>query len=338
MEFQEVMSGVSIIICTYNGKERLDSTLESVINQKCEDSLNRELIIVDNLSTDDTPEYCRQFLSNAKVSISWKIVSETNAGLNHARLKGLNEAKYDIVLFCDDDNSLAEDYVQIGYSVFKAHPGVGAVGGCGIPSFEGKKPDWFDKYSFSFAVGPQASQSGIMKSRPAELYGAGTFFRRNPLLTFFDKGFETIMSDRKGKTLASGGDVEWCYLIQLMGYKLYYDNNLTFGHQMPEGRMNWEYYLRLKQGIASGVGQLLPYSYFFKNPHGSTFGFFSYWFKKSFLVTMIFLKLQAMSFLQRKQLTREMELSKTIWLAKMISYWRSGQIGCKHFLQLKSVI
>ena len=253
--------GISIIICTYNGSDKLFNPLHAIINQRT--SIAWELLLIDNASTDATVQFCREILEQS--TISWRIVSETNPGLNHARLRGLKEAQYEFVLFCDDDNSLNENYIETGYQIFQSNPKVGVVGGFGIPTFKGEKPDWFDQYSHSFAVGPQASFDGVLSDFPAELYWAGCFFRKAPLLNLFAKGFKTIMTDRMGTTLVSGGDVEWCYLIQLLGYKLYYDHRLIFYHEMPASRMNWDYYLRLKAGIASGTGKFVPYHLLFKN-------------------------------------------------------------------------
>jgi glycosyltransferase involved in cell wall biosynthesis len=270
-----MQDGISLIICTYNGMDKLSQPLHAIINQNTQ--IDWELVIIDNASTDATVPFCTKILEQS--TISWRIVAEKTPGLNHARLRGLKEAIYDIILFCDDDNSLDTNYLENGFRIFENHPKVGAVGGCGSPSFKGVKPEWFDQYSYSFAVGEQANQDGILQEYPAELYGAGTFFRKAPLLQLFNKNFKTIMTDRMGKTLVSGGDVEWCYLIQLLGYQLYYDHRLTFLHEMPENRMQWEYYLRLKAGIASGVCRLLSYHCLFEYPKSGALYFIQKWLK-----------------------------------------------------------
>lgn len=326
--------GISIIICTYNGSDKLFNPLHAIINQRT--SIAWELLLIDNASTDATVQFCREILEQS--TISWRIVSETNPGLNHARLRGLKEAQYEFVLFCDDDNSLNENYIETGYQIFQSNPKVGVVGGFGIPTFKGEKPDWFDQYSHSFAVGPQASFDGVLSDFPAELYGAGCFFRKAPLLNLFAKGFTTIMTDRMGKTLVSGGDVEWCYLIQLLGYKLYYDHRLIFYHEMPASRMNWDYYLRLKAGIASGTGKFVPYHLLFKNKKATSFQYAWEWIKKTILATLRYFKYRMVTFFKSNSLDDKEKLACIILQSKMQSFYKSPLQVYRHFQQLKKVI
>lgn len=328
--------GVSIVICTFNGKHRLPNVLSSITRQEPSVLYNFELIIVDNLSTDATAIFCNDYLSQAAISFSWKIVTEQTPGLNHARLKGLKEAQYEFVLFCDDDNVLYDNYLNVASEILLSNSAIGALGGCGIPIFDAEKPEWFDRYSYSFALGAQALQDGFMIKYPSELYGAGTFFRKSPLLELFNNGFKTIMSDRKGNTLASGGDVEWCYLIQLLGYKLYYDHRLVFWHHMPQHRMHWEYYLRLKKGISSGVCNLLPYSCLFRNRKMSSIIYFTTWFAKMSFALLIYFKLRILAFVLINSNNTEQELAITIWREKLFSYWQNSVQSHKHFIHLKN--
>ncbi len=330
------MNGISVIVCTHNGAQRLPATLNHIV--ELQSNLPWELIVVDNASTDDTTSVCDNILANQSRFTNWKLVEEKKPGLNSARLRGLREAQFEYVLFCDDDNGLSENYLILGQEIISANPQIGALGGCGIPQFETGKPAWFDKYSHSFAVGPQAAEDGKLSGLAAELYGAGTFFRKEPLLGFFYKGFSTVMSDRKGKTLASGGDVEWCYLIQLAGYELWYDHRLTFLHSMPEGRMQWSYYLRLKQGIALGGSNLLPYECLLKNPDTGTLSFGLHWCYRTLFATLVFIKQQAKLLFKPANGKAEDELAQLIIKAKMNSYWQNGLNAFRHFRHLKSKI
>jgi len=326
--------GISVVVCTYNGKERLQPTLNSILNQKISSALF-ELIVVDNASQDNTRDFCEKLLSDLGAAASWKIVSEQKPGLNNARLRGLVEAKFDVVLFCDDDNTLAPDYLKVAFDLLESNPAIGALGGCGIPSFVGAKPGWFDRYSNSFAVGPQASVEGKLAEKPAELYGAGTFFRKTPLLNFFDKGFTTIMSDRKGKSLASGGDVEWCYIVQLAGYEIWYSHRLTFMHVMPEDRMQWSYCLRLKKGIASGAGKLFPYKELIRNQAATWNSFVSRWILRTIKLNFAFLKFKIQLLFRADPLNADIELANVVWQARITSWWLNGFNAFRNFILLK---
>ena len=98
----KMQDGISLIICTYNGKDKLVKTLTAIgqLEAKC----NWELLIVDNASTDGTGNVVKELLTTAV--FDWKLLQEVNPGLIHARLCGLRAAKYGILLYCDDDNTL----------------------------------------------------------------------------------------------------------------------------------------------------------------------------------------------------------------------------------------
>ena len=61
-------------------------------------------------------------------------------------------------------------------------------------------------------------------------------------------GFKSRLSDRTGRTLSSGGDVQSSYLIRLAGYRLWFDTRLEFAHFMPAGRLRWSYFLDMVEG------------------------------------------------------------------------------------------
>lgn len=328
------MNGISIIICTYNGKQKLEETLLAILKLKA--TFSWELLVVDNASTDGTAAFSSSLLSDSTIDFS--ILLEAEPGLIKARLCGLRASKYDVLLYCDDDNTLDTNYMQIGYDLMKSNPIIGALGGCGTPVFEAKKPDWFDTYGHSFAVGPQAINDGPMPEHPAELYGAGAFFRKAVLLYFLDRGFKSGLSGRTGNNLVSGEDVEWCYLIQLAGYQIWYDHRLLFTHTMPQGRMNWEYYLRLKQGIASGTGQLLPYSCLFINKSMNDLRYLIYWFNRTSFATILYLKYKTRVIFGRKIMVNEDKLGEIILKAKMKSYFNNAISAYHHFRKLKTII
>ena len=93
------MEKVSVVIATCNGVRRgfLGSAIESVLNQTYQ---NFELIIIDDGSTDNTKEFCKQYLSNSKV----KYVYQENRGISAARNKGIKESCGEYVCFLDDDD------------------------------------------------------------------------------------------------------------------------------------------------------------------------------------------------------------------------------------------
>ena len=272
--------GISIVICTHNGKNRLELVLEHISRLHIPDNILWEVVVVDNASTDNTSNWINNLNSTHNFHFDISVVQESQPGLNIARLTGARNAKYDWLLFCDDDNLLDSNYVQCWFDAISSNQHLGAVGGRGIPLIDIPVPAWFNIYSHSYAVGKQLDKTGYLNNGAA-LYGAGLCILKTPILNIINAGFKMVMADREAGKLTSGGDLEWCYLIQLFGLNLYYDDRMIFTHQINSTRLNWNYYIKLKSGIASGVGLLESYHFIFKYGYKSTFLFILYYFYKS---------------------------------------------------------
>ncbi len=253
--------GISIIICCYNSAYRLPLTLDYISKQKVEQDINWEIIIVDNASTDNTVEIAKiEWLKKGNPAIDFSIVEEKTPGLSSARSTGIANAKYSYLLFCDDDNWLFEDYVSNVYKIFEKYPEVMIVGGLGIAKPElSTPPVWFEKYSAWYATGPQQSKTGILENYNSYVYGAGSAYRKSAITKLNDYGFISLLSDRKGNSLESSGDVELCYAVKLTGGKIFYSEDLKFYHFIPKSRLTEQYFIKLNIGMGSSSVFLLPY-------------------------------------------------------------------------------
>ena len=177
-------------------------------------------------------------------------VDESKPGLTHARERGMKSAKYDVYLFCDDDNWLECNYVQLAFDTFKEGNNIGAVGGWCEAVFQDYKPEWFDRFARNFAVGRPANETGILSKPSSFLFGAGLAIRKEAMIDLMNRGFRQILSDRKGNKLSSGGDVELCFGLKLAGYSLFFNEEMYFKHYMPKNRMTYEYLKKLRKAMS----------------------------------------------------------------------------------------
>jgi glycosyltransferase involved in cell wall biosynthesis len=238
-----MVKGVSIIICCFNSENRIIPTLEHLKKQVCPETILWEVIVVDNASTDNTAQVSMGFWGN--YPIPFKVIKEEKAGLSFAREAGYQNAAYEYVCLVDDDNWVNPLWVKTIYNIMDNNPNVGACGGRGEGVFESTPPWWFEKFQYAYAVGPQKSITSGYPSFTPFLYGAGLTIRKSLLEKLKSSGFNSLLSDRKGTSLTSGGDFELTLAIQLAGYDLFYDENLTFKHYMTPGRLKWDYLERL---------------------------------------------------------------------------------------------
>lgn len=90
---------LSVIIPVYNGERFLEDTLTSVLQQTYKDF---ELILVDDGSTDNTPQICEEY---AKKDRRIKVIHQKNGGMSNARDNGYKIASdHTWIAFLDADD------------------------------------------------------------------------------------------------------------------------------------------------------------------------------------------------------------------------------------------
>jgi len=246
------MFNISIILCTYNSSDFIQPVLAGIAQQKTSNEL--ELIVVDNNSTDQTAERVYEIWNNLGNPFVMTIISEPKQGQLHARKAGVLKARYPILCFCDDDNILPMNYLNEGLLIFANHENVGVLGGLGIPIFETKKPEWFDKFSLYYAVGEQFDRDGDITNKKGWVYGAASIYKTEILQRIMKKG-GFICFGRTGQNQSSGDDIELCYRMILEGAKIFYASNLKFFHRISGKKLNLDYLIRLK--IAGSLNSFL---------------------------------------------------------------------------------
>ena len=332
-------NGISIVICTYNGVSKLEPTLKSIFSLQIDKSIDWELLIIDNASTDKTAEFCENLIQEYGFESHSRILLESKVGCNHARRRGIDEAKFKWLLFCDDDNHLFPDYIKNAWSILNSNPLIGALGGQGIGLFEDTKPEWFDRYSHSFAIGPQSIKGGKIKIKRAELYSAGTFFKKELLMHYFDANFNCLLIGRKGNIILGGEDVEFCLLIQLLGHEIWYSDELKFYHYMPKARMTWEYYLKLKAGMSSTSAFFVAYIPFFEKRAINNLVFYITYCRNFIFHHLVWFNFLLKSWIQPNRCGEEKrELGKIILKNKALSYHSNFKSTFSHFKQLRKVL
>ena len=104
---------VSVIIPTYNRHSMLKEAVESVLAQ---DYQNFELIVVDDGSTDLTPEILKSYREAVTV------IRQNNQGVSSARNAGIRAASGDLVAFLDSDDLWLPQKLSSQVDFFKANP------------------------------------------------------------------------------------------------------------------------------------------------------------------------------------------------------------------------
>ncbi len=258
------MKGVSIIICCYNSATRVTPTLIRLARQSAVGLIDMEVIIVDNASEDNTAATTIEMWAKLNQPFPFRIVTESKRGLRYARERGIGLARFEYLLFVDDDNWLYHDYVSKAFDVLNQNPGLAMLGGEGVAISSVELPGWFVHVKSLYAVGAQ-SPTFILSKKAGFLYGAGMVIRKSYFDELVRLDFPFCTTDRVGPSLSGGHDVELSWAFRLLGKEVGFSPELKFEHFIEKHRVSFSYARKLAIGSAQSV---MPFSFYVLMNHG----------------------------------------------------------------------
>lgn len=183
---------VSAIVCTRNGRDRIGGCLRALQASQCRHGF--EIVVVDDGSTDGTPDFIRQHFP--------EVVLEQipPSGLSAARNAGARIAKADILAYTDDDCIPDRNWLQQVIDFLGGHPDHAAVGGPNLPQ---QPTHWREAV---VCAAPGAPSHVLLNDTDAEhLPGCNLVVRKQALeqIGGFDSRFHT-----------AGDDVDFCWRLQ----------------------------------------------------------------------------------------------------------------------------
>lgn len=244
--------GVSVVIVTYNGSERLVPTLDFLSKQE-NIHFKFEILVVDNNSTDSTSKKTYEIWEELGKPFKINVIKEITPGSMYARKKGIENSSFRYILFCDDDNWLNPGYVSQAYEIIRNKSEIAAVGGMGIMEYEKDihPPRWLKNYEKNFGCGPQGKSDGDTTDVKGCLYSAGAIFDKVWLEKLDTMGFCPTLDGRNKTSLLGGEDTELTFALKLIGGRLYFSSELWFKHYMPKERLEWPYLKKLWRSFGS---------------------------------------------------------------------------------------
>ena len=229
---------VTVVICTYNRSESLSATLRSLAEMAVPPGVAWEIIVVDNNSTDDTQGVVERFAAASGLKVRY--VFEAQQGLSHARNRGIQEAKGDIIAFTDDDVSVGKEWVAEIQKAFTRLDCL-ALGGRIYPTWAHSRPDWLEE------EGPYALQGPIIKfdlgDQTCEAkrlpFGANMAFKR---VAFERYGLFRADLGRTNGGLMGGEETDFFHRLRQDGEKIFYVPGAYVRHPVVEERIQRSYY------------------------------------------------------------------------------------------------
>lgn len=240
---------VEVAVCTHNPRPDVIGRVVASLARQTLGPAAFPVLLVDSASS---PPVRPETLAPLRArGFEARCVTEPAPGLARARLRALAETKGDWLLFVDDDNELADDYVAEGLRFVQAHPGVGAFGGrLRLPPGLAP-PTWAAPFLAYLGIRDAGDEAIIASSDrwgPWEPPGAGLFVRRDVVRAYAERlradprGFRL---GRAGGSLASCDDALLVRQAPRLGLSTAYAPRLSLVHHLAPERFRYGYLLRL---------------------------------------------------------------------------------------------
>jgi glycosyltransferase involved in cell wall biosynthesis len=238
------MLQATVVICAHNPRPQyLERALGALRNQGLPKT-EWELLLIDNAS-------------KTELALEWDIgwhpnarhIRENELGLSNARRRAIAEASADLLVFVDDDNVLADDYLSEALRIKRQWPTLGTWGsGTICPEFELQPASHLKPYLSRLALrdNKEAYWSNVLSCADATPSGAGMCVRASVANEYGRlQSTETIrLTGRVGTALVGHEDYEVSYVGCSLGFGMGVFPELRITHLIPKERVSDEYFLR----------------------------------------------------------------------------------------------
>jgi FkbM family methyltransferase len=241
---------VSVIICTANPRMDIFSRALDALDRQTLARDRFEVIVVDNASR--VPLEPGGLKIGRGIDIT--LVREPIPGLSRARCAGIQLAKGPLLVFVDDDNFLAPDYLERALAIARRESRIGLFGGIAEAELECPIPDWKRPILPHLGIRDHGNEPNTRFSDrwgEWEPIGAGMVARR-AVAERFVKMFEEIpqarILGRSGSALLSGEDSLFARAAYREGFACSYQPGLRLTHFIKASRLTSQYMGRVIEG------------------------------------------------------------------------------------------
>jgi glycosyltransferase involved in cell wall biosynthesis len=229
---------VSVVLPTYNRCKTLRSALEKLLLQIVS-GIDYEIIVVDNNSPDRTRETVASFVEKDS---RFRYVLETRQGVSHARNAGIQAARADLIVFCDDDVEVPPSWIQQNYKAALRFPQSAYIGARILPIWEAPPPAWAQWSMAPFALSDLGDEPVVVC--PENKQCLVTASLAVPRRTFQQAGMFDVETQKVKDAPCSTEDFEWEKKIWACGgYGVYVPDILCYT-PIPQDRVRKSYHRR----------------------------------------------------------------------------------------------
>ncbi|MCS3662058.1 glycosyltransferase family 2 protein [Salinibacter ruber] len=241
------MPDVTVLVNTYNQEAFIGEALESVYAQEGLDDVGWDVIVVDDGSTDRTPDIVMDEFPEATY------IRKENGGQATAFNRGLAEARGDIVAFLDGDDWWAPHKLKRVLRAFRLHRGIGAVGHGIVEVYEDEGRERPHRPADAFRLSLDSVEAARRFRDHKSFLGTSRFAARRSVLEQIVPVPEDLVveADEYMFTLAPALSTVLVLREPLTYYRLHGGNLFQFRDASPEKK-------RRKQRVLAALVRTLP--------------------------------------------------------------------------------
>jgi glycosyltransferase involved in cell wall biosynthesis len=242
----------SVVICTYNRCRSLRRTLQSLQAMSVPASMNWELLVVDNNSTDATKQTVEEIGQNSCLPIRY--IFEQRQGLSYARNAAVAVARAEFIAFTDDDVLVDRQWLVELKEGFSG--GADCVGGKILPIWSEARPVWLTHdLEGNLALVDYGENAQEIKRSHHLLYGANLAFRK---CVFARLSFDTRFGP-KGKKLYNNDETTMILSIIRSDGQVRYQPTAVVYHVIEPQRVKKSYFRKWHFDNGEGRGLALGF-------------------------------------------------------------------------------
>jgi glycosyltransferase involved in cell wall biosynthesis len=233
---------VSVVIPSYFRNSHKE-TVHRVQNQSLKPA---EIIVVKNGEEEK---------DRVEVRDGYSICFTSTIGLNHARNRGAELARGDVIAFTDDDSLPDSDWVEQIAQLHGKHEQAPVIGGKIYPIWPADRvpPPWLKGLFLEYLTLLDYSEDLHIVS-PADWIAGMNLSVKAWVFKQMHLWFDPDL-DRKGENLLSNGETELFERIRSSGYEILYSPAMVVGHRITSDRMTPQFFL--KRAYWQGVSDYL---------------------------------------------------------------------------------
>lgn len=243
------MKGISLLIPTCNRANSLRRTLSSLDQLEIPPGVEVEVVVIDNNCRDQTGDVVAQAAREYQLPV--RHVRESQQGLCFSRNRGLAEARFDHLVFLDDDILISPQWL-VAYGEARKTFGVDAVVGPVYPLFEQAPPEFLRGRALDIISSGYSRRGDVPLLLPLTHAHAlpGCNFGVTSEMARRLNGFQTHL-DRSGPGMLAGGDTDFGQRLVAAGGRTAYHPGCWVQHVIGPEKLTRAYLRKRAFGLGA---------------------------------------------------------------------------------------